>query len=120
MSDKESGLEVSENEVVVSDPLVLKLSKPFTFEEKEYTEVNLRKLNDWTCGDVDKVMKEFKRITGGGDSPMDAILPEANSEYVEFVAARATGLPVEFFKKLPARESGKLRAAVISFFHPAD
>lgn len=104
----------------ICDPLVIPLSKPVKFEEKEYSEINLRKLNDWTCGDVVKVTKEYNRVTGGSDSPMDAILPEANLEYAEFVAARASGLPLEFFQALPARESGKLRTAVISFFHPQE
>lgn len=120
ISETESIVSDPQTETIISDPLVLKLSVPFTFEEKEYSEINLRKLNSWTCGDVVKVTKEYKRMTGGADSPMDAILPEVNLEYVEFVAARASGLPIEFFKNLPARESGKLRAAVIAFFHPAD
>lgn len=106
--------------VEVKDPLVFSLSRPAEFEGKSYSEINLRALNDWTCDDLVKVTKAYNQATGGSANPMDVILPEANLEYVEFVAAKATGLPLEFFKGLPAREAGKLRTAVIAFFHPAD
>lgn len=106
--------------VEVKDPLVFSLSRPVEFEGKSYSEINLRALNDWICDDLVKVTKTYNQVAGGSVNPMDVILPEANLEYVEFVAAKATGLPLEFFKVLPAREAGKLRTAVIAFFHPAD
>ncbi len=103
-----------------NDSLFIKLHSPYEFEGKQYKSIDLRGLRDWTCNDVVQLTKQFTRATGGTDDPMNAILPEANPEYVEYAAAKATGLPLEFFKNLPAQESGKLKVAIISFFHPAD
>jgi hypothetical protein len=117
MSEKENYVISVED---AKDPLLLKLRKPYKFEGKEYTNLDLREMNNWTCNDVVELSKQYTKVTGGTDDPISAILPESNLEFVEFVAARAASLPLEFFKQLPASESGKLRAAVLSFFHPAD
>ena len=102
------------------DTLVIKLHCPYQFEGKEYKEIDLRGLNDLTCNDIINMSKDFNRITGGSDDMMAAIVPESSLEYVIFAASRATGLPIEFFQQLPAFESGKLRVAIIHFFHPSD
>ncbi len=109
-----------DNTAKTDDALVIKLHRPYQFEGKEYEQINLQGLNNLTCNDVIKMSKDFNRITGGSDDMMAAIVPESSLEYVTFVASRATGLPIEFFQQLPAFESGKLRVAIIHFFHPSD
>jgi hypothetical protein len=100
----------------ILNPLVWEFKRPFTFEGKEYNSVDLNKLDDWSCEDLIRVSKKFQALTGGDNSPMGAILPESNIEYDMFVAAEASGLPIDFFKQLPAKEIGTLRTLIISFF----
>lgn len=107
----------ADGEFVMLNPLTLVFKKTVTFEGKEYDSVDLSKLDDWTCDDVVNLTKKFNKMTGGETSPMGAILPESNLEYNQFVGAEASGLPIDFFKQLPAREVGPLRSLIISFFH---
>lgn len=107
--------DVLEDQEAVS--LKIKLKKPVTFEGKTYLEIDLSDLENWTCDNVIKVSRAFNKSAGKNVTPMDSILPEANLEYDLFVAAKATKLPVEFFKSLPARESGAVKTAIISFFN---
>jgi hypothetical protein len=105
---------------VISDPLKVTLKKPVTFEGKEYSEIDLSALESWTCDDVIKVQKQFKKLNAESLSATDAILLESNVEYCVLVAVRATGLPVEFFKRLPAKEGNKIKNAVAIFFNNED
>jgi hypothetical protein len=98
------------------NPLIINFKKPFVFEGKEHASVDLTKLEDWSTDDLIRVGKTYAKISGNEINPMGAILPESDLEYDIFVASEASGLPLEFFKKLPANESGKLRTAIISFF----
>jgi len=119
--DKENEILISResrnDETEVMNPLVLKLKRPFVFESKEYNTINLTKLDEWSCDDLVKVTKKYNALTGGDTNPIGAILPESNLEYCEFVAAEASGLPIDFFKQLKARESGPLKSLIINFFH---
>ena len=69
-----------------------KFSKPYKFEDKEYSEIEL---------DLD--------LTRTGQR-----IPTAASW--KFLAAKATKLPVEFFTNLPARDWLKLSGMVSPFF----
>lgn len=97
--------------------LVLQLKKPFTFEGKEYTSVDLSKMEEWTGDDVVNIRNKFVKLASADVTAMDSILPESNLRYCQFVAAEASGLPLDFFRRLPARECGALQALVIGFFH---
>jgi hypothetical protein len=101
-----------------TETLILTFKKPFKFEGKEYTEVDLSAMEDWTGDDLIRLTKKYNKLSGGeGDgSPTSVILPESDIEYDMFVAAEATGLPLEFFHTLPAREIGTLKTLVIGFF----
>lgn len=97
--------------------LVLTLKKPVTFEGKTYETIDLTKLEDWTVDDLIALRKKFSKFTGVDINVAGIVLPESDIEYCIFVAAEATGMPIEFFRKLPARDSGALSAAIVGFFH---
>lgn len=101
---------------IIEDELSLKLvfKKPYKFEGEEYAEVDLAQLETWTGADIDKAKKALKAMDGL--DPQDMTLPESNSDYCRIVASMATGLPFEFFKMLPARESRALDVLIIGFF----
>ena len=85
------------------ESLVLKFKKPYQFEGREYT-----------AADLCAVAKLSGRDTG--ITP----IPEMTIPYAIHMAARASKLPVEFFRGLPAQESMKLKNLVSGFLYGGD
>ena len=95
--------------------MVIKFKKPYRFEGKEYTELDLSGMDDLTGADMIAVNKIMQRSSGGID-----VMPEVSVEYAFYFAARATKLPVEFFTNLPPRESMKVKNRVMGFLFGSD
>lgn len=100
--------EVLENEYVVV------FNKPYYFEDKEYTKVDLRGLDNLTAADMIAANKVLDR-TGSF-----TFLPEMSLEYACIIAAKATNLPVEFFKGLHPKEAVKVKNRITAFFYGTD
>lgn len=96
--------------------LLLKLSKPYTFEGRKYTEVDLSGLEGTTGRDLSVVGKIMAKKCPG----MNPATLELTKEYAEYMAAGVTHLPVEFFQRLPARDSIKLKGKVVGFLYGGD
>ena len=107
--------EVIENEVVaveeVENETLVKFSKPYKFEGKEYTELDLSKLDDLTAEDMIATNKYMQRSSGGGID----VMPEVTLEYALVLASKAVKLPIEFFTALPPREAMKIKNRVMGF-----
>ena len=102
-------------EVEAEEPTtVVKFSKPITFEGKTYTEIDLAGLDTLTAEDM--IAASNYLVRKGNLAPTQ----EMNIEYACFIAGRATGLPVEFFRALPMREATKLKNRVTNFFYSED
>lgn len=95
--------------------MVIKFKKPYRFEGKEYTELDLSGMDDLTGADMIAVNKIMQRSSGGID-----VMPEVSVEYAFYFAARAAKLPVEFFTNLPPRESMKVKNRVMGFLFGSD
>lgn len=93
---------------------LLKFNKPYEFEGKSYDEIDLSGLTRMTAEDMIAAEKYLNRA--GVFSP----IPEMTSEYVCFIASRASGQPIEFFKHLPPKEAVKLKNRITSFFYGED
>lgn len=89
--------------------VILKFKKPYIFEGKEYTEVDLSALEDITGADMIKINTTLEKR---GHLP---VLQEMSLEYAQEIAAQVTGKPIEFFQGLPARHSMKLKNLVTNF-----
>lgn len=87
----------------------IKLAKPYVFEGKEYTEIDLSGLEKMTVQDA---IDAQQAVTG---QPGAVILPERNTAYIANLCARAAGLPVEFFALLPVSAARKVRGAFTAF-----
>ena len=96
------------------ESLVLEFAKPYTFEGKEYKTLDLSGLEDTTAADLSAVGKIVSKQ--GIASPM----PEMTVEFSMHLAARVSKLPVEFFQRLPARETIKLKNLVTGFLYGGD
>lgn len=119
MSDIEKVVGEVEQELpdVIDDiNLVVKFKKPYRFEGKEYTELDLSGMEDMTGTDMIAVNKIMQRTSAG----MIDVMPEVSVEYAFYFAARAAKLPVEFFQNLPPKESMKVKNRVVGFLFGSD
>ena len=85
------------------ESLILKFRKPYMFEGKEYTEVDLSAMG--------KIMTKLGIVNPVAEMTVD---------YAIYMAARASGKPVEFFKGLPPKEGIKLKNMVTGFLYGGD
>lgn len=93
----------SENTVIFKNP--------YTFEGKEYTELDLSGILELSGQDLIEAEQIFS--TSGNFS----VLPEMSVGYSFIIAARATKLPIEFFNGLPAPDALKVKNKVMSFLN---
>ena len=100
------------DELVVNP--VIKLNKPYIFEKKEYTEIDMSGLDELTAQDLLKIEKMYARTN------RESVMPEITGEYALFVAATVTKKPVEFFYGLPAKVLIKIKNRVMGFFFGAE
>lgn len=86
-----------------------KFSKPYKFEEKEYTEIefDLDGVSGWM---IEKATRLYRR--GGGL----ASVPYLDGEFCMQILNDVTNMPLEFFKGLPAKDYCALNMAVTNFF----
>ena len=105
--DNTASSDVEENEEV---SMLIKFKKPYKFEGKEYTEIDLTCMEDLTGADMIAVNKIMQRTNPGIN-----VMPEVSVEYAFHFAARAAKLPVEFFTNLPPKESMKVKSRVMGF-----
>lgn len=95
--------------------MVIKFKKPYRFEGKEYTEVDLTGLDDLQASDMIAVNKYMQRTSSGID-----VMPEVSLEYACVLASKAAKLPIEFFTGLPPREAMKVKNRVMGFLFGSD
>ena len=89
---------------------VITLPTPYLFEGKEYTTIDLNGLDKLTIGDaVDAQKALFSESEAAA-----AVICETTTAFARTMAAKATGLPIEFFKLAPRRVSRRVAAAVRS------
>jgi Phage tail assembly chaperone proteins, E, or 41 or 14 len=91
--------------------IIVELSKPYQFEGKEYTEIDLTGLENLTGEDLIEAEKVFST------SGQVALMSELSTGYTLIIAAIATKLPVEFFQKLPAKDAMRVKGAVMAFLN---
>ena len=92
------------------ESLVLKFRKPYKFEGVE----DLSAMEDMTAADLCAVGKIMNKL--GIVNPV----AEMTVDYAIYMAARASGKPVEFFQGLPPKESIKLKNMVTGFLYGGD
>lgn len=88
--------------------MIIKLSKPFIFEGKEYTELNLD-LDSLNGNDMLSAEKEAKVIAG--PSPV----PELSKPFLAVIAAKAAKVPVDMIMALPGKDFSKVTIEVQDF-----
>ena len=93
---------------VKKNPKLIELARPYKFDDKEYTEIDLSGLDDLTIKDAVLIIK---KLYNEGEMAV-MITPETATAYTDALAAAATKLPIEFFQLLPIGASKKVRQTV--------
>lgn len=93
---------------------IFKLKKSVVFEGNEYTQFDLSGLEELSGEEYGSLCKQAENLDG-----VDMI-PEKSLTFAYLAAAKVTGLPYDFFKKLGAKDTCRLRYAVSGFFLSED
>ena len=108
--------EVKKNEVDVIDDIEdgmyrVTLKKPYVFEGKSYSAIDLSGLENIRAADMIAVNRLLNR-KGNVD-----FLQEMTLEYALNIAAKATGKPIEFFEQLPPYAAMQIKNRVTGFLY---
>ena len=106
--------DVPEQEAEDQDTFEVTFSKPYRFEGKVYEKIDLSGLQDLTAEDMIQAEKYLTR--NGGISST----PELTVAYVCYIAAKASDMPVEFFRRLTPKDVIKVKNRVTLFFYAED
>lgn len=93
--------------------LVVKFNKPYRFEGKEYTEVDMSGLERLTVKDAIEVQRQLFNQQEVAAS----LLTETTTAFARALAVKATGRPVEFFQQMPRGASKLVSRAVREYMN---
>lgn len=116
MSD-EKNIQAETNEEAVQaaqgESQMIDLGKPYKFEGKEYTEIDLSGLDKLTVKDAIDIQRQLfnEREVAA------AMLTETTTAFARAVAAKATELPIEFFKLMPRGASRRVLGSVRGYMN---
>ena len=96
-----------------TEKIIVKLDRPYVFEETEYQEIDLTGLRRMTIQDA----IDAQRQLFGEQEVAAAVLCETTTAFARTIATKATGLPVEFFKLMPRGVMKRVSAAVRGFMN---
>ena len=89
---------------------LVKFSEPYSFEGKEYNEVDLSAIMTLTVDDLamaQSMLADMGRVTP---------VVELDYTYIMILASKASGLPLEFFRGLPGKYGAKIKNVVSNYF----
>lgn len=92
------------------DDMILKLSRPYAFEEETIEELDFSGFDDISTKDMieaSDVLTRAGRVVA---------MPEMDLQYCLYLAAFATGKPHEFFDQLKARDAVKVKNKIRNCF----
>lgn len=106
------GAETAEAEET-SQRIIVEFKKPYIFEGKEYTEVDLSGLEGLTVKDaIDTQRQLFNQ-----QEVAASMLTETTTAFARALAVKATGRPVEFFQQMPRGASKLICRAVREYMN---
>lgn len=109
-------VEVTDGKVKVTQdkecvPDILELTKTYEFEGEKISSLDLSGLKDLTA---ETMIRAGNIMAQAGTA---AVVPENNLHYALIIAADATGMPIEFFKKLNLRDAIQVKTRVTRVFY---
>lgn len=89
--------------------MYVKFGKPYNFEGDMYDGIDLSGLYNLTMRNLNNIEKKFYRLA------VTSFNPENTITYSMLVAQEASGLPIEFFEQLPAKDMIIIKRCVVNF-----
>lgn len=96
-------------------------AKPFKFEGQEYADVEVN-FEDLSAQDIINHQKKYKNTLKGKEQYLAGNLLSltGDTDFIIFVLAGITSMPLEFFKGLPYKEFAKMYTELASFLSASD
>ena len=91
--------------------IIVTFAKPYVFEDKEYPEIDLTDLDKLTIQDA----IDTQRQLFGEQEVAASIICETTTAFARNIAAKASGLPIEFFKLMPRGAMKRVLVAVRNY-----
>lgn len=115
-AEKKEIVEIKDGRVEVApdEERVLELTRTYSFEGEQIYVIDFSGLEDITADDM---IRANNIMTNAGTV---AVVPENNMHYALIIASSATGIPIEFFKRLRPRDAIKVKNMVTRFFYGTD
>lgn len=98
-------------EVTLDEENILEFTKTYEFEGEKISTLDLSGLKDLTA---ETMIRAGNIMAQAGTA---AVVPENNLHYALIIAADATGMPIEFFKKLNLRDAIQVKSRVTRVFY---
>ncbi|MDO4439200.1 MAG: phage tail assembly protein [Eubacteriales bacterium] len=94
---------------------IIKFKKAYTWEGKEYTELDLSGLDNLKIKDAIEIQSELF----DEQETASALLSETTTSFARKLACRATGMPIEFFKLMPIPITRQVTAKIQEYLGAA-
>lgn len=112
---KEEGTEIAAETEEKQDAF-LPFKKPYHFEEKDYDGIDMSGMSKLTVKDAIDTQRE---LFAQGEYAA-AMLTETSTAFARTIAAKATGMPIEFFQLAPRGVSRRVTATVQAYLSAED
>lgn len=89
----------------------VKFSRPYVFEDETFEGIDVSCLEGLSARDIMEVEKRFYKLG------IATVNPETTLAYAKIVLQKASGLPIEFFDDLPAKDMMQIKRKVVNFFY---
>lgn len=106
----ENGTQEAGENKTRENPLIVWFDKPVKFEGKEYAKVDLTKLENMNGEDMFEAENTLRAMG------LTSVLADLSVMGIYTYAMMASGQPLEFFQKLPLRDSRKVKTRILNFF----
>lgn len=115
-AEKKEIVEVKDGavEVIPDEERTLELTRAYAFEGETISSLDFSGLEEINA---ESIIRANNIMVRAGTV---AVVPENSMHFALIIAADATGLPIEFFKKLKPRDAIKVKNIVTHFFYGED
>ena len=91
--------------------IAVKFEKPYKFEGKEYTEIDLSGIEKMTVSDLIDIQKELM------SEAASSFVMETTASFAQVMATKASGKPVELFKLMPRGKIKQAQTAILKYLN---
>lgn len=91
--------------------ITVKFEKPYKFEGKEYTEIDLSGIEKMTIADLVEIQRALM-----GEAASSYVM-ETTASFAQVMATKASGKPVELFKLMPRGKIKQVQTAILKYLN---